>query len=180
MTRPGPPTCAICNAALTSGTSFCSQCGTPVPDEILARFEAESIAGDKPEHEHVVGGQQALDGNDRTWGTLVHLSSLLGLIIPFPFVNVIAPLVIWMMFRDESEFIDFHGKEALNFQISLLIYIFVGVILGVILALVLIGFLILAVIPFMILFGVIAVIVAAVKANHGIRWEYPVSMRFIK
>jgi uncharacterized Tic20 family protein len=57
----------------------------------------------------------------RTWTALVHASALLGVFLHFP-GHVLAPLIVWLVKRDESPEIDAHGKEALNFQISMLIY----------------------------------------------------------
>ena len=57
---------------------------------------------------------------ERNWSMLVHLSALSGLLLPF--ANIIAPLIIWLIFRARSDMVDFHGKRALNFNISFLIY----------------------------------------------------------
>jgi len=111
---------------------------------------------------------------------LCHLSTFAGL-LGIPFGNVIAPLVIWLLNKDKSPFVDFHGKEAINFQISLYIYGFVGFVIGFILAIVLVGFVILLLlIPVLFIFWIVAVIVAATKANQGELWEYPLSIRFLK
>jgi uncharacterized Tic20 family protein len=106
----------------------------------------------------------------RTWGMLCHLSSFVGFIVPFG--NIIAPLIIWLIKRDDP-FIDEQGKEALNFQISMTIYAFIAVIL----ALILIGFVLMFIIM---IANLILVIIAGVKANDGKSYRYPLTFRFIK
>ena len=112
-----------------------------------------------------------LSNDDRFWGMLCHLSALAGHF--FPFGNIIAPLVIWLIKKDESAYVNYHGKEALNFQISLAIYFAIAVIL----AFVLIGF---AFLIALWVFGLVMVIVAGVKANEGQYYRYPLTMRFLK
>lgn len=108
---------------------------------------------------------------ERFWAMLCHFSIFVGHFIPFG--NIIAPLIIWLMKKNESSFVDHHGKESLNFQISLLIYI----IISVILAFVLIGF-VLAIALW--IFSLVIVIIAGVKANDGEWYRYPLTIRFIK
>ena len=76
--------------------------------------------------------------NERTWGMLAHLSALAGLVMPLVGI-VLGPLLVWLTRRDESEFVAAHAKEALNFNISvllgalacmLLMLVFVGFLLG--------------------------------------------------
>ena len=90
----------------------------------------------------------------------------------FPLGNVIGPLIIWLIKKDESSFVDNQGKESLNFQISFTIYcaisaILIVVVIGIILLIALgIGFLIL-------------VIIASIKANEGEEYRYPLTLRLI-
>ena len=107
----------------------------------------------------------------RTWSVLCHASALLGL-----FFHVLGhlggPLIVWLMKRGDSPEIDAHGKESLNFQISMLIYDAVAAILCV----VLIG------IPILIALWVlntVLVIIASVKASEGKFYRYPFTIRFI-
>ena len=114
---------------------------------------------------------QVSSPEERNWSMLLHLSAFSGLIIPF--ANLIAPLVVWLMFRARSDMVDFHGKRALNFQISMTIYTLIAVILSF----VLIG------IPFLIAFGIISIvwtIVAAVRASRGDPPGYILSIRFLR
>jgi uncharacterized Tic20 family protein len=65
--------------------------------------------------------------NEKNLATCTHLSTLSQYCIPFG--NYIFPIVIWNSKKDKSEFIDFHGKQVLNFQLSIFIY---SLILGLI------------------------------------------------
>ncbi len=108
---------------------------------------------------------------ERTWAMLCHLGALAGYIIPFG--NVIAPLIIWLVKKEESELVNDQGKESLNFQISMAIY-FIG---AFFLVFILIGFLLL---PAVAIFNIVMIIIAAMKANSGERYRYPLCIRFIK
>jgi len=111
-----------------------------------------------------------LTKDERMWAMLCHLFALAGFIIPFG--NVIGPLVGWLIKKEESEFVNDQGKEAVNFQISMTIYIIISAFLVV----VLIG------IPLLIglaIFDLIMIIVAAIKANDGVKYRYPLTIRLI-
>jgi uncharacterized Tic20 family protein len=58
--------------------------------------------------------------NEKNMAAFTHLSTLTQYCIPFG--NYIFPILIWSSKKDESEFIDYHGKQALNFQLSILLY----------------------------------------------------------
>jgi uncharacterized Tic20 family protein len=100
-----------------------------------------------------------------------HLSALAGFVAP-AFGHVLGPLVVWLIKRGESAEIDAHGKEALNFQISMLIY---NLVAGV-LCLLLIGFALLAALHIL---NVVFVILAAFKASEGRMYRYPLTIRLI-
>jgi len=68
-----------------------------------------------------------IDNNQRNIATFIHLSTFSRFI--FPLGNFIGPIVLWVANKDKSDFIDAHGKQALNFQISILLY---AIILGMI------------------------------------------------
>ncbi|MGH9051832.1 MAG: DUF4870 domain-containing protein, partial [Acidimicrobiia bacterium] len=95
--------------------------------------------------------------------------ALLGAWVALAFVG---PLVIWLVKREEHPFIALHAKEALNFNISVLIYAAVAFVL----AFVLIG------IPLLVAIGVgwlVLTVVAAVKASGGQPYRYPLTIRFL-
>lgn len=108
---------------------------------------------------------------ERTWGLITHLSALVGFIVPFG--HIIGPLVIWLIKKDESAFVDDQGKEAINFQISMTLYAIVAAIL----ILVIIGIFLLIGIGVL---DIVLVIIAAVKANSGEKFRYPLTIRFIR
>jgi uncharacterized Tic20 family protein len=108
--------------------------------------------------------------DEKTWGMLCHLSALAGFIIPVG--NILGPLIVWLIKKDESEFVDQAGKESLNFQISMTIYLTISAILIIII----IG------IPLLIglgLMDLILIIIAAVQTNNGTQYRYPLTIRFI-
>ena len=109
--------------------------------------------------------------DDRTWAMLCHLSGLAGYVVPFG--NIFGPLIIWLIKRDQSWFVDDQGKEALNFQISWAIYMIVSIIA----ILVLVGIVLVGIVA---IGGLVLLIVAAVKANEGVSYRYPLTIRFIK
>jgi uncharacterized protein len=103
--------------------------------------------------------------DDRLFAMLLYLLS-----IPFA---ILGPLVIWLIKRDTSEFVDYHGKQYFNFLISFTIYM-VG---SWILMLVLIGFLLAFAVG---ITALVLTIIAAVKAYQGERWQFPLTIQFIK
>jgi uncharacterized Tic20 family protein len=108
--------------------------------------------------------------DERNWAMFAHLSTFSGHVVPFG--HIAGPLVIWCLKKDEMPFVNNQGKEALNFQITVTLYF----IISAVLCFVLIGFVLLGVVW---LFDVIVTIVAAVKANEGVPFRYPLSIRFI-
>ena len=106
-----------------------------------------------------------------TMAMFCHLSSFAGVLGIVPLGSIVAPLVIWLLKKDDP-FVDHHGREVLNFQISLLIYN----IIGVILLFVVVGIIIL---PVLALINLIFTIIAAVRAKDGERYQYPMTIRFL-
>jgi uncharacterized Tic20 family protein len=114
----------------------------------------------------------ATSSSTRTWCILCHASALLGLFFHF-LGHIFGPLIVWMLKRADSPEIDAHGKESLNFQLSMLIYDAAALIL----CFVLIG------IPILILLWIlntVLVIVASIKASDGQLYRYPLTIRFIR
>lgn len=111
-----------------------------------------------------------VNSEERTMSMLCHLSALAMFFIPFG--SIIGPLVVWLIKKDQYVEVDRQGKDALNFHISMLIYIVVSAFLIIFL----VGIL------FLIALGIInlvVIIVASVKSNSGERFEYPFSIKFI-
>ena len=107
----------------------------------------------------------------RQWGMFTHLSALAGLIIPFG--NLLGPLIFWQIKKNEWPFADDQGKEALNFQITVAIAFLVCLVLTI----VLIGFLLMLVVG---IAALVFTILAAIKANEGVYYRYPWTLRLIK
>ncbi len=103
--------------------------------------------------------------DEKTLAALTHASGI--------FFGLIVPLVVWLLKKDQSPYLADNAKEALNFQITVLIACFVSGALTV----VLIGLLLL---PLVILADVILCIIAAVKTNNGETYRYPFALRLIK
>jgi len=104
------------------------------------------------------------EAQEKTWGMISHLSGLVGFI---------GPLIVWLIKKDESPFIDDQGKESLNFQISIFIYSMAAFILMFIV----IGFILL---PAVLVFDIVMIIIAAMKANEGEKYRYPLCIRLIR
>ena len=103
--------------------------------------------------------------DDRMMATLAHVLGI--------FTSFVGPLIIWMIKKDQSPFVDDQGKEALNFQPTLLI----GYVISAIATVICIGPIIaLGLSVVAIVFG----IMAAVATNKGEAYRYPVNIRFIK
>ena len=113
-----------------------------------------------------------MEKEEKTNGMLCHLLSLVGF-LGIPFGNIIGPLVMWLIKKDESEFVDACGKESVNFQISLTIYLLISALL----TLIVIG--IVGIIAIIIL-HIVCVIKASTAANEGEIYVYPYTIRFIK
>jgi len=110
----------------------------------------------------------------RMWAMFCHLGGLAALLPILTVVGgIVAPLIIWQIKKDEHPFVNEQGKEAVNFQISILIYELVAVLLMV----VCVGaFLLFAVM----IFNIVFLVIAAIKANDGFHYRYPLCIRFIK
>ena len=112
----------------------------------------------------------AVNKEERTWAMFAHLSAFVGHFIPFG--HILGPLVIWMIKKNEMPFVNDQAKEALNFQITMTIYFIVAGLL----CLVVIGIVLL---PLVWLFDLIFTIIAAVKANDGVAYRYPGTLRLV-
>ena len=111
-------------------------------------------------------GEFSLPSDDeKLFAMLIYVTSF--------FTTLIGPLVIWLVKRDESKYVDFHGKEYLNFVISYFIYGIVSTVLMV----VIIGFILLPVVG---IAAFIFTIIAAVKAFQGEKYRIPLIFRLIK
>jgi len=134
---------------------------------------SEEVKNDSPETENATLEAEAnLTSDDKLWGMLSHLLTFCGF-IGIPFGNLLAPLIIMLVQKDKSEYVVYHAKESLNMQIAYTVYSIVGVLL----CFLLVGFLVL---PVIVIAWIIYVIIAGMKANEGIKYQYPYIFRMIK
>lgn len=115
--------------------------------------------------------QPTPDKDSRTWGMLCHLSAFAGLIIPFG--GILAPLIIWLIKKDEIDFVNDQGKESINFQIT----IFIAALICFVLMFIGIGFILIFALA---IYAIVMIIIASIKANDGTYYRYPYSLRLIK
>ncbi len=109
--------------------------------------------------------------DERLWAMFAHLSTFAGHLIPFG--NIAGPLIIWAIKKDEMPLVNDQGKEALNFQITMTC----AIIVAGLSIFILIGFVLL---PLVYLFDVIMTVIAAIKANDGVAYRYPLTIRLVK
>ena len=105
-------------------------------------------------------------GDDKMWAMLAHMSFLLTFVIG---ISCIAPLIIWLMKKESSEFIADQAKEALNFQLAAMIAVLVlsATCIGAIL------------LPVVVVGGVVYSILGGMAANRGEVYRYPYTFRMI-
>lgn len=119
--------------------------------------------------------------SERSWAMWMHLS-LLGHLVA-PVIIFIAPLVMWLTRRDDSPFIDDHGRETVNFHITLAIYMVALPVIGAVIGAALCGVGLIVTIPVAIalpyVLGVIGMIQAASAANRGEYYRYPMTLRLL-
>jgi len=147
--------------------------------------------------------------NEKNLATFTHLSTLSQYCIPFG--NYIFPILIWSTNKDKSEFVDYHGKQVLNFQLSLLLYSLVLAMISIPIFIITVfsniplntilndhdfmvnhfsvenitGMVIVALIALFIFVGLkvaefFLIIYASVKASNGEKYQYPLTIPFIK
>jgi uncharacterized protein len=114
---------------------------------------------------------RVLSETERNWAMLCHLSAFAGFF--FPFGGIIGPLICWLSKKDESVWLYVNGRNSLNFQLSILLYM----VLTIPLCFIILGF------PIIAMFGtlkVICIIIASVKASKGEAFNYPLVIPFIQ
>ena len=111
------------------------------------------------------------DSDARMWGMLCHLSALSMYLTGVGFI--VGPLIVWLVKKDDHPFIDDQGKESLNFEISISIYYIVSTVA----IFCVIGIPLLAILH---IFHIVMIIIAAIRANGGDTYRYPLTIRLIK
>jgi uncharacterized Tic20 family protein len=134
----------------------------------------QEASAEQPQAVQESPGSKEINKDARMWGMICHLAGLGGLIPVVPvFGSIIEPLIVWQIKKDEFGFVNDQGKEALNFQITILIYLIVSGLL----CFACVGFVLL---PAVGIFNLVFLLIAAVKANDGEHYRYPLTIRFIK
>jgi uncharacterized protein len=173
-------TCPACGAAMAPTTTTCAACGHVLADR--QSFSPAPVAvWQQPPAPHPSG----LSGELRGWGIGAHLAGLGAGLATAAIFGWVGPLIVYLVKRDEHPFTDHHAKEALNFQLTVLIAILASAVLVVPAAI--IGVLTLGI--GLLVFGAIALaavvawfvlpILAAIKASNGEGYRYPLTIRFI-
>ncbi|VAX01542.1 hypothetical protein MNBD_GAMMA22-1993 [hydrothermal vent metagenome] len=108
----------------------------------------------------------------RNWAMACHLSTF-AMYLMIPFANMLGPLIIWLIKKDEMPFVNDQGKEVLNFQITMTLAGFICFILSF----VVIGFFLFIILG---IFVFVITIIAAIKTNNGEYYRYPINLRLIK
>ena len=116
--------------------------------------------------------RNAMSGSDeRTWSILVHVAAFAGVVVPFGMI--LGPFIVWIIKKPESALVDRHGRAALNFQISMVIYFLISVVL----MFVVIGFLLVIALA---IFWFVMVLVATIRAADGRDPRYVLAIEFLK
>ncbi len=133
-----------------------------------------------PPSEPLVGAPSA---EERQWAMFAHLSALLGALLTGAFGGgwgcFLGPLIIWLVKKDTMPFVADQGKEALNFNITVAI----AAVALVLISVMTLGIGLIIAIPLWIIIGIawlVFTIIAAIKANEGVYYRYPFTLRLIK
>jgi uncharacterized Tic20 family protein len=132
--------------------------------------DADTGTAPGEEPDNATGVSYEVSSEDRTWGILTHAAALVGFIVPFG--NVLGPLLVWAIKKEDSQFVDDNGKRALNFQITWTVLLVVAALLVV----VGIGLL---VVPLLAIAWLILVILAIVRASDEQVYDYPLTLDLI-
>jgi len=146
------------------------------PESEISAEQSVSAESGTTAGQTVQQGQMGKEVNKdaRMWAMFCHLGGLAALLPILPFIGgIIAPLIIWQIKKDDHLFVNEQGKEAVNFQISILLY---EIVAGLLIFLCVGAFLL----PAVMIFDIVFLIIAAIKANDGFHYRYPLCIRFIK
>lgn len=174
-------TCARCGATIHPTASSCPTCGAAVDRD-------DGALPDRSGRADGTGGAgrllpppgPGLSNETRNWALAAHLSAFLGAWVALAFVG---PLVVWLLQREEHPYIAHHAREALNFNLSVLLYGVVLAILAIPIGLLTLG---LGLLPLVLLAGALAIawlvltIVATVAASNGEAYRYPLTVRMVR
>ena len=142
-----------------------------ISEEEFNRAKAKLLDGQPAAGAPFAGNFLSGDAESQTrqWGMILHLSMLLS----FMGIGIIAPVLIWQLKKNDLPGLDAHGKNAVNWIISAVIYFVVCLILSF----VVVGFILL---PILGVLSIIFPVIAGLKANNGEVWAYPGAIAFFK
>ena len=117
-----------------------------------------------------ITGSPEPTADEKTWGMMAHLSALIASLVGLPFLG---PLVVMLTKGKESAWVEKQAKEALNFQITVMIALVISgasilCVVGLVLA------------PLVALVALVLTILAGIKANEGVMYRYPATIRLVK
>lgn len=118
---------------------------------------------------------ETTDKEERLWAMIAHLSAFAMYLTGIG--HVLGPLIIWLVKKEGHPFVAEHAKEALNFQITITLIAIVAILMCFTVILAVIG------VPILIglhLYQVVCIIIAAIKANEGVMYRYPLTLRLVK
>jgi uncharacterized Tic20 family protein len=137
----------------------------------------QSATAKQPENAQQSQTIEEISKDARQWAMFCHLAGLAGYIMPL-LGNIVVPLVLWQVKKDEYPFVDEQGKEAVNFQISMSLYAIAGITLCLITC---IGAVLIPVVGAAVgIVDLVFLLIAAIKANNAQSYHYPLTIRFIK
>lgn len=114
---------------------------------------------------------------ERQWAIAIHLSALLSFL---GVTNVLGPLVLWLIKRPQSAYLDAVGKRVLNFQLSWLLYGVVGVLVTWVLMMVIVGILLIPVLAAASIAWLVFTILGAIKESNGEQYRFPLTIELLK
>lgn len=118
--------------------------------------------------------------DERTYALMIHLSLLAHVVLTL--IAIVIPIVMWQAKKNQSPFLDDHGREAVNFQISLIIWSIALPLIAALVGVITCGVGLVLLIPAALLpyiVGVIGMIQASMAANRGEFYRYPMTFRFV-
>ena len=156
--------------------------------ETMSPPESPASSADSPSPAASEHEQWKAQQDRRSWAMLCHVSAFASVV--FPFGNILGPLVVWLVKRQEFPVVDDQGKESLNFQISMTVYSLIAVVVLIVgisdiaagnassdfpttivvsgLALIALG-----------IINIVLVIIASVRSYQGDTYRYPLTIRFV-
>jgi len=134
---------------------------------ILLIINSAKASSEEGEGNEAVSNDQKVNQD----AMIIQLSALSGYIIPLG--SLIVPVILWQVWKDKDSYIDEMGREAVNFELSMLVYYMISLVL----CLILIGLLLIFAVA---IFHLAYIIIAAIHTSRGAHFRYPLTIRFIK